>query len=121
MQIKLKKITLLTFYFLSSYIGTAQSIELKGRIIEKEKHKPLNFATIEIKSLAVGTYTDIDGYFTITLPEKNQKDTISFYALGYDRKNISINKFVNSGTNTVELKQKYYNIKEVSVKPKKQK
>ncbi|OQY03396.1 MAG: hypothetical protein B6I20_05070 [Bacteroidetes bacterium 4572_117] len=45
MQIKLKKITLLTFYFLSSYIGTAQSIELKGRIIEKEKHKPLNFAT----------------------------------------------------------------------------
>ena len=109
----------LVFYNFFTTICSAQNIEVKGRIIEIEKSKPLSFATIEIKSLAIGTYTDIGGDFTISVPEKNQNDTVYFYALGYEKKKMIINKLVNSENITIELKQKDFNIKEVKVKLKK--
>ena len=119
----LKKLifTFLLFYTFFNFTGKAQNIELKCRVIEQETNEPLSFVTVEIRSLAIGTYTDIDGYFTITVPEKNQKDTISLYALGYEKKKMLIKELVNSENKTIELKQKYFNIKEVNVKPKKTK
>ncbi|RLD80119.1 MAG: hypothetical protein DRJ10_07855 [Bacteroidetes bacterium] len=106
-------------YFFFTNICSAQNVEIKGRIIQKEKSEPLSFVTIEVKSLAIGTYTDANGYFTINIPEKNKNDTIDFYALGYEKKKMIINKLINSENKTIKLNQKYFSIKEVKVKPKK--
>ena len=116
-----KKIIILVCYFLFNFSSTAQDIELKGRVIEHKKSEPLSFVTIEIKSLRTGTYTDNDGYFTINISKKNQNDTIEFYALGYKKKKIIINKLLDSENKVIKLEQKVFNLKEVNIKPKKTK
>lgn len=120
-MIKKTIFTLLIFFNIFSIEGTAQNIKLAGRIVEQGKNKPLSFVTIEVKSLAIGTYTDTDGYFTISIPKKNQNDAIDFYALGYEKKKMIINNLLKSENQIIKLKQKFFNIKEVKVKPKKTK
>ena len=53
--------------------------------------------------------------------KKNQNDTIEFYALGFKKKKMPINKLVKSENKLIKLKQVYFSIKEVKVKPKKTK
>ena len=116
----MKKTIFVLFLSLNLFnICFAQNIEIKGRVIEQVMGKPLSFATVEIKSLATGAYTDAEGYFTISIPPKNQKDTIEFYALGFEQKKMLIEQLINRKNTIIELKQKVFNIEEVKVKPKK--
>jgi len=116
----MKKTVFVLFISLNLFnICLAQNIEIKGRVIEQVMGKPLSFATVELKSLATGAYTDTDGYFTISILPKNQKDTIEFYALGYEQKKLIVSQLINHKDTNIELKQKTFNIEEVKVKPKK--
>lgn len=78
---KTKKIFLFLLLMLcSSMAALAQSIEVKGTVLDKTFNEPVMGATIQIVGGKTGAVTDLDGNFTITV-EKGTKLTISYIGM----------------------------------------
>lgn len=68
-------------------LGTwAQSITLKG-IVKDDFGESIIGASVLQKGTTNGTVTDLDGNFTLTVPNKNAVLVISFIGLSYARNN----------------------------------
>lgn len=91
-------------------------IKLSGKVIDLKDHKPVEFTSVYIKDRNIGTMTNVDGNFTIKLPEKSLNDTVYFSCIGYKpiRKRVSEISKVN---NTILLEVSAFQLKEVKVKP----
>ncbi|WP_289869487.1 carboxypeptidase-like regulatory domain-containing protein [uncultured Muribaculum sp.] len=61
---KLFQLLLLLSFTLSSY--AQQSIH--GNVVDSQSGEPLPGVTVMVKGMSIGTSTDIDGRFSITLP-----------------------------------------------------
>ena len=59
----------------------AANVVISGRVIDHEE-KPIEFATVRIEGKAIGTNTDLKGYYSLNVP---QADTIKviFSCIGY--------------------------------------
>ena len=75
----MKKISIFLFLF-TSILVNAQSFELSGKVIDKNKD-PLPGASILVKELKKGTSADFDGNFSFTLEKGTYTIEVSF--LGY--------------------------------------
>jgi hypothetical protein len=78
---------------------------VRGKIIDAITKEPLPFVNIRIIDSQVGTLTDVDGNFKITIPDSLLKDQIRFLAvfLGYDKTYFTVDLKNLSGTNEVLL------------------
>jgi TonB-linked SusC/RagA family outer membrane protein len=65
----------------------AQDIKVAGKVTG-ENGEPLSGVTVVLKGTTVGTTTDNNGNFTLTVPEKG---TIEVSYIGYETKDISVN------------------------------
>jgi outer membrane receptor protein involved in Fe transport len=73
---------LLTFcFFLSSIAIFAQSRVITGRVVNADG-KPLQSVNVKVKNSAVGTITDLEGIYKISVPDV-QGTGISFSSVGY--------------------------------------
>ena len=66
----MKKFLLLLFFALLLSPATAQEVTLRGRITDAGDGTPLAFVNIVTADGAHGTVSDVEGRFTLTLPEK---------------------------------------------------
>lgn len=73
---------------LSVVTSFAQSINVKGRVIDKNGDPVIGASVIEVGSKGNGTVTDIDGNYSITL--KGRSSQVSFSAIGYETVKISV-------------------------------
>ncbi len=64
-----------------------KGIQISGTVVDNEKNT-LPGATITVKGSPVGTTTDIDGHFYISVPDKNSIITVSY--VGYKSKEIKV-------------------------------
>jgi hypothetical protein len=63
--------------------ASAQTGTVRGKIFDRETAQPLSFATIQVKGLAKGGTSDINGFFSIAnIPTGNQSLVVTF--LGYE-------------------------------------
>jgi len=76
----------LTFLFLTQYAFT-QTGKLSGRIVD-EHNAAVVGASVKVLNTEMGTLSDVDGRFTLTLSEKKTY-TIQISAVGYETKEIS--------------------------------
>ena len=110
-KMKLTSVLLLSFLFLSTALIEAQNRKvIKGTILD-ETNQPLIGATVAIKNIKNSSViTDIDGHFTLNVPEDRKILVVSY--IGYVTQEISI-----SGKNsiTVVLKDNSSEIGEVVV------
>ena len=106
----------LNLLFYSNFVS-AQDIAIEGKIIARDSKEPLSYSTIEIKSLKTGTYSNEKGEFSITIPEKNDQDTILVSSLGFEKKIVKISELKIPGINYIELNNNIISLKEVIVKP----
>ena len=60
-----------------------------GKVTEAETGEPLPGVNILVKNTALGTVSDIDGFFRIEVPEEN--NTLIFSFIGYAQQEININ------------------------------
>lgn len=105
------------FIFLSPVnYGFGQETLIEGKVIDRETRQPVIFATVEIKALKTGTYTDSAGNFSIR--SENSDDTLEFNSLGYEMQKYSIGD-LNNSMRIIELKPHIFELKEVVVVPKK--
>ncbi len=79
---------LLCFTIFASSIPLFSQTTLTGKVIDGSTNEPLPFANIYFEKLGTGTSTNSDGEFRITVPESDQKITVSF--VGYKTEEINL-------------------------------
>ncbi len=63
--------------------------EVSGKVIDASSGKGLNFVSVLVKGTTRGTYTDINGNFTIKIPDA--KAILEFSFLGYEKETVKVN------------------------------
>lgn len=93
----MKSTLLFALLFISQIIGASNGT-IKGRLQDASTKDPLSFASVSIKGTAQGVNTDLEGFFTIEVPEGQQ--TLTFTYVGYS----SIDKTIDVKANqTIEI------------------
>ena len=69
------------FFILACLFGLyvqAQNRTVKGRVLSAEDKEPLIGATVKIPGTSIGVVTDIDGNFSLEVPDKDKTLVIEF-------------------------------------------
>ena len=62
----------LLFFFASLSMVMAQTVKVTGTVTSGDDGEPIIGATILVKGTNIGTITDLDGKFSLDVPEKNK-------------------------------------------------
>lgn len=87
--------------------ASAQTREVKGVVMDAEENEPLPGATIQPVGGGSGTATDVDGRFSLTVPQSVTKITVSY--VGMESRTVTIQpgemiiQLFNSGTKLDEV------------------
>ena len=60
------------FFFISISVVLAQTVKVTGTVTSGDDGEPIIGATILVKGTNIGTITDLDGNFSLDVPEKNK-------------------------------------------------
>lgn len=77
-----KKLVLILF-FAAPMIGFAQDITISAKIVDKETNEPLGFASVGLKSIAIGTISNEQGEFDFHMPAEYRNEMMVVSMLGY--------------------------------------
>ncbi len=109
----------LVFFLLSSFLFsaniTAQVTRVTGKITDAVTNETLPFVNIIFKGTAVGTSTDINGYFEIQA--QRALDTIVVSFMGYKTTKVGVKRLQSNNGVNVKLKPENYTLKEVVILP----
>jgi hypothetical protein len=98
--------------FLLVFTATLQAQTIKGKVTDQHTQQSLALVTIVEEGTQNGTYSDIDGYFSIKLI--NENSNIVFSYLEYETKFLSAEKNILWN---VSILPQAINIKEVKILP----
>jgi protease II len=93
-----------------------QPLTISGVVGNAEDKKPLPFAYVIIKNVKLGTVTDPDGRFKITVPPEHQNGKIQFSYTGFKTTEVSIASIPNKQSVAVWLTPEVKLLGEVLVK-----
>jgi len=71
--------------------GRVEQATFTGRVVDAQKDQPIVGASIYIDALQKGTTTDLDGYYSLTIPPGNY--LLKTYATGYEEDVSAINLY----------------------------
>jgi hypothetical protein len=93
-------------------------LTLKGKVIDAETGAPLVFATIAVQESNVAIVTNIDGEFTLKVPNELTSKSLEVSYLGYKNKVIPISSMRDNGfKNMISMESAPIPIREIIVKP----
>lgn len=72
----MKRLFLITFFLLSYFLGFAQTFTLTGKVTKNDN--PLPGTNIEVKGTEKNAYTDLDGNYTLNLPQGFYQITFTY-------------------------------------------
>ncbi|SNC63233.1 Pimeloyl-ACP methyl ester carboxylesterase [Hymenobacter gelipurpurascens] len=78
---------------LPSY-SLAQQLSLTGRILDEHTKAAVPFASIGIRSTALGTVADALGHFRFSIPAKNSSDSLLISCVGYQMRAVPVSAFL---------------------------
>jgi hypothetical protein len=78
------------------------SITIKGKVSD-ENGIPLPYANIGLSEKNVGTLSDPDGTFEISLPRTSKNDSLMFSTVGFETKKIAL-KELEASTSPIDIK-----------------
>ena len=82
-------LTQLLFVLLFASVSVAQSLEIEGKVFDKQTKENLIGANVMVKGTNLGAVTDIDGHFKINLPHAKSATIVVSY-LGYKSQSETI-------------------------------
>lgn len=114
-----KRSGLLAFLFLfMSITAMAQTGTIKGFVYDRSSGEPMIFTNIFFEGTKLGAQTDVNGYFTIQVPEGTY--TMFTSLVGFDTARTTVTVRANSIINKkIFVGQKQTSLKEVSVSARK--
>jgi hypothetical protein len=112
------KLQLIFYLFIFSFsLAYSQKI-IVGKISSKTTHEPIPYANIGVVNSKVGTISNLDGSFSIILPETLSNDTLTFTSLGFFAKKIPVNILNPNENYTISLNEKTTLLKPVIITSK---
>ena len=72
---------IMLFFFASISMVLAQTMKVTGTVTSGDDGEPIIGATILVKGTNIGTITDLDGKFSLDVPEKNKILQISYVGM----------------------------------------
>nr|WP_321411659.1 carboxypeptidase-like regulatory domain-containing protein [uncultured Carboxylicivirga sp.] len=115
MQIRISKAVVLLLMFISGS-AFAQNMTLKGVVIDAETNKPVEFANLGVVGSFMGTATDFNGLFELTISEEYKNYTVRISAVGYLPKELKAYELMSLQGVKVKMIQQSYGIDQVEVK-----
>jgi hypothetical protein len=67
-----------------SFPGLAQTLVLRGRVLDAETQQPIPNAQVGVAHNRIGTSTNLDGRFALPIPPAYQRETLEVVLLGYE-------------------------------------
>jgi hypothetical protein len=99
-----------------SYGLRAQDIEIKGRIVDAETNKPVEFANIGVVGTYLGTASDFDGYYHLTVGEEFVNFKVQISAVGYKPKEFTVDELNVLSGESIKLFSQTYGLQAVDIK-----
>jgi hypothetical protein len=103
-------------FFLTSICCLAQEINIKGILVNERDHSPVAYANIGILNTPVGTISNEDGTFELSIPGKFHEEQLLFAALGFERKSFMVKDLSKENKNTITLTEQPTLLKNLTVK-----
>lgn len=93
---------------------TLRHIIIKGIVFDERKSEPLPYCNIAVMGSTVGTMSNLDGKFSLKIPESFHSDTLRFSCIGYHTYSLPIAQIANTDTEIV-LKRQTIQLKTIDV------
>lgn len=95
------------------FMAFADKVSISGKVVDNED-KPIEFATVQIKGTAIGTNTDLQGKYSLSIAEKDTIDVV-FSCIGFKTVNQRLIKPKGDITLNVRLLTDSQLLEEVQV------
>ncbi len=79
----MKKPLLLILFFALPFLCRGQDITVSATIVDNESGEPLGYASVGLKSVAIGTISNINGEFDFHMPAQYRNEVMVISMLGY--------------------------------------
>jgi hypothetical protein len=112
------KLQLTFFLVILSFSLTYSQKTIVGKILSNTTHVPIPYANIGVVNSTAGTISNLDGSFSIILPEKLSNDSLTFSSLGFFVKIIPVNQLKSNEKYTISLIEKATILKPVIITSK---
>jgi len=93
---------------------------IRGRVFSQTDRNPIAYVNIGVINTTVGTISNEDGSFSLQIPDRHKTDTLLFSAIGFERKNISIQSLLAAEL-VIPLEEQVTQLKEITVASVKEK
>ncbi len=111
----IKLFVLLAFLFLVS--GNLIGQTVVNGVVKDDSNQAIPYAAVYLSKTTIGTMTNKEGYFTLTVPQEGVYELI-LSCLGYTTKSLVINAEGKALTVNIELSENQIQLDEVTVKSK---
>ncbi|NOU62007.1 carboxypeptidase-like regulatory domain-containing protein [Marinifilum caeruleilacunae] len=111
------KTVLILFLMLSLQVKGQKETNITGKVIDQKTQESLPYATVIYQNKSIGTITDLNGNFTLSITDASETDSIFISYMGYESIKTVIAEC--SKTNQFELKPNINKLNEVIVTSKK--
>lgn len=108
----------LLFLLLLPFVLSAQS-RLSGKILDGGDNTPLAYVNIGVLGAGIGTVSDINGNFSLSVPSRFDGEQIKLSMLGYESKTFGVTEFrkLLQGKGKVALAPKPIDLQQIVVVP----
>ncbi len=88
---RLLLVVMISFVSLKGFSQT----EIKGKVADFMTYAPIESASVYIEKTTIGTITNVDGKFSLKVPQANLSDTLVISSIGFKSYKIAITGFVS--------------------------
>ena len=93
----------------------AQTVQLKGVVVDKDTKEPLPFTSVGLKGEQIGALANEHGLFIVPAPTKAATDTLLVSALGYYHRGVAVKRGVGLDNLVIELPRRVVALQGVTV------
>ena len=84
--------SLLIFFF---SISAVSQIELTSKIVDFLSYEPIESASVYVDKSTIGSISNTDGRFVLSVPQELENDTLVISSIGYKSFRVLVSEFVN--------------------------
>lgn len=95
----------------SSYVSS--QIDVNGTVKDAELDFPVENASIYVKNTTIGTVSNIDGRFALSVPNQYAKDTLVISSIGYKSFKVLVEEF--DGSTDIKLEEDIASLDEIVI------
>lgn len=107
-----------TLLFLTFALANGQNFKISGKVTDSDNEEELPFANIMVVNYTIGTTSDSQGFFELSLADSLKNDSLIISYVGYQTLILCLNDIRGD---IVRLKPKNIKLNEVVIRPSKKK